>query len=87
MKSTFFNLIAIALIFADCSNHQNSEQKTAPGMHRHEDGSTHEDHEHHDKPNQIEFTVGQDSIGMKGDSTKNKMHEEHEHPHQHDQHK
>lgn len=83
MKTLFRSCLASMLLFLSCTNNQNSGQKPPAGTHQHADGSTHENHEQHEKPNQVEFSVSQDSLGTKVDSSQKHNHEGHDHPHPH----
>lgn len=83
MKTIFSSCLASMLLFISCSNNQNSGQMTPVGTHQHADGSTHENHEHDEKLNQQEFSVSQDTLAVKGDSTRKQNHEVHDHPHKH----
>jgi putative ABC transport system permease protein len=86
MKNPILLLAIAALLFAGCRDKKSNEHEHdgeaahdhTEGVHKHEDGSEHEDHQDTEHT-QEEFRVGSDSI-----SNKTEVHDhEGEHGHQH----
>lgn len=82
MKTSFFNLIVIALTLSACSGNQNKDYNHPSGTHIHADGTIHQNHGESDTMNQEEFIVPADS-NLQENNNHHHSHEGHEHPHQH----
>ncbi len=61
MEKLLVSIAIAAFLFAGCSGNQNKEQEHTEDIHKHDDGSVHENHEEDSEIRQEEFTVPADT--------------------------
>ena len=84
MKKLLVLISLAALFFTGCS-HSHTNKQDNNGVHTHEDGSVHQNHQEDSTVGQEEFSVLPDTISQKQEDTTTHNHEKngHVHPHNH----
>jgi hypothetical protein len=82
MKKQFASILFASMFFVACSDNQKKENDHQDGVHVHEDGTNHQDHDVKDTVKQEEFDATQDTTLNPAES-QHHSHDGSEHTHQH----
>lgn len=86
MKKLIFPIVISAFLIAGCSSNQTKQQKHNNDVHKHGDGSVHQNHEEDTATKQEEFAAHVDTTSQKVEPVKEHTHDGqdgHKHPHNH----